>query len=87
VAIASVGFVVFVFCGLVLLGAEAMRKTRNQSSLLEGQRDIADEFGWGKIERFKQSEAVLLAQVWIMRAVTLAAFCFTCWHAASAVDF
>ncbi|KAE9632681.1 hypothetical protein [Parasedimentitalea maritima] len=64
-----------------------MRKTRDQSSLLKGQRDIADKFGWGDIERFKQSRAALAAQVWIMRAVTLAAFCFTCWHAASAVNF
>jgi len=87
VAIASVGFAVSVFLMLILLGAEAMRKTRGASSLLEGQRDIADEYGWGDFERFKQHPQMLMVQVWVLRFATLAAFCFTCWHAASAVNF
>ncbi|MCG7627013.1 hypothetical protein MHM88_04300 [Epibacterium sp. MM17-32] len=86
VAIASVGFAVFIFMVLILLGAEAMRKTHGEGTLLEGQRDIADKYGWGDWERIKQHPHMLMVQVWMLRFATLAAFFFTCWHAASAVN-
>ncbi|MFY0680977.1 MAG: hypothetical protein JXR13_10420 [Thalassovita sp.] len=85
VAIASTSFAGFVFLTLILLGAEIARKTRNESSLMQGRRDIADRFGWGDWERMLQHPVVLEIQVWILRLITFAIFCFTCWHTANAV--
>ncbi|MCS6624230.1 hypothetical protein N0B44_15030 [Roseibacterium beibuensis] len=85
VAAATVGFVAFVFLALLLLATEATAKTRDESSLLQWRQEFADRMGWGSWERFQQNPIMLCLQVWMMRAVTFTAFCFTCWHAANAV--
>jgi len=85
VALAAVGFAAFVFLGLVALAARATVNTRTDSSLLKGRRLIAEKIGMGAWERLQQEPGVLIAQVWLLRAFTLTAFCFTCWHLANAV--
>ncbi len=82
---ATVGFAVFVFLTLVLLGAEASLKTREQSSLLRGRREIAKRVGLGAVERLGQSRPVMTVQVWILRLAVAGAFGFGCWHAANAL--
>ncbi len=61
------------------------RKTRSESSLLQGRRLIADRLGLGAHERLIQSPAMMGMQIWALRLATLAAYCFTCWHTANAV--
>ncbi|WP_417604163.1 hypothetical protein [Primorskyibacter flagellatus] len=84
VALAAVGFALFIFLVLLLLGAETKKRTSHESSLLQWRREIADRFGWGSQEKIQQHPYALEIQVWVLRAATLAAFCFTCWHTANA---
>ncbi len=85
VVLATLGFVGFVWFALIAMAVQSMAKTRNESSLLQGRRRIAEKFGWETWENAQQHPATLWAQVWLTRALTLAAFCFTCWHLANAV--
>ncbi|MCT2539311.1 hypothetical protein N3C64_05175 [Sedimentimonas flavescens] len=82
---AAIGCALCVFTTLLLLMAETMRKTRSESSLLQGRRQIAGRLGLGAHERLAQSPAMLAAQVWALRLATVAAYCFTCWQIANAV--
>lgn len=87
IVLAVVGFAIFVWVALIALAAEATRRTCDVSSLLAGRRKIADKFGFRAIERFGQLPAFLSLEVWVLRVLTLAALCFTCWHLVSALIY
>ncbi|RCW80813.1 hypothetical protein [Paracoccus lutimaris] len=87
IVLAVIGFATFVWMALLALAAEATKRTRDASTLLDWRREIASKHGLGAIERLGQHPASLAAQVWVLRVLTLAALCFTCWHIVSALIY
>jgi hypothetical protein len=85
IGLALVGLIAFVFPGLVAYGAEVMLQTRGESSLLQFRRLFARRIGRGWWDRLGQSKPSMIAKVWLLRLMTLAALLFTAWHTVSAI--
>ncbi|SOB94311.1 hypothetical protein [Rhodobacter maris] len=85
VGLAMLGFALFVMCVLMALFAEAMQRTRKESSYMAWRREVAKTWRQGGMERLAQNPTVLLAQVWMLRGFALVAFGFTGWHLVSAI--
>ena len=85
VALAVIGFAVFVFLALIALLAQNLHATGRDNSYLKGRLMIARKLGSVWFEQLAQSPAALLLQKWITFALATAALIFTVWHATMAL--